>query len=132
MVIRKWIKHYSEFNCSIEQSTKCPKLKHSQIEVKMKIFQRILKYLAVMGLTPNQKQWNIRQICCLVLCSSGVIAFGVNISVGVINMQESMQSFFMAKGLLAIVLCFISSIFNNDKLFELIEDIRKELSLSGY
>lgn len=98
----------------------------------MKGFQRTQAYLAVIGLTPSHRRWNIRQICCLFVYSTGMISFGVNIFVGANNVQESMESFYVTRTVFAIILSFTSNIFNNDKLFEVFEDIEKELNSSGY
>lgn len=122
-MVWKCVQHYSEFIRLSEQST---------FVAKMKGFQRTQTVLAMIGFTPNNGKWNIRQISVIVVCSTGTISSGVNIFVGANNMQESMESFFMLKGLFAVILCFTSIIFNNDKLFEVIEDIGKEINLSGF
>lgn len=96
VVIWNCVTDYSEFIRSNEQSTKI-KLKNSKIVIKMKGFQRTQAYLAVIGLTPSHRRWNIRQICCLFVYSTGMISFGVNIFVGANNVQESMESFYVTR-----------------------------------
>lgn len=102
-------------------------------EIKMKIFQTIQRNMAAMGFTPNQPQNNYRQlkfgqIIIVGVCSIDAIKMGVYIFCEADGIEEYMYSIFSLTVVAGITISFISFIFKNDKLFNVIEIIAKELT----
>lgn len=101
----------------------------------MKIFRQIQRNLAVMGLTPNQQhndrlKLNFRQTIFVVVCAINVnlmssYAFFVANDIG-----EYMDVILSLIGVVTIAIAFMSIIYKNDKGFDTIKLLEKELIVS--
>lgn len=101
----------------------------------MIIFQTIRKNMAAMGFTPNQQQnshrkFSFRQTVCTVKYSIDILLIGVYVFCEADRTDEYMESIFAFTAGIAITIAFISIIWKNDQLFNLLELSSQELTIS--
>lgn len=101
----------------------------------MKFYQILYKNLAEIGFTPQQQQnnlWplNAPQMFYIGKYSTDVIVIGVYVFSKAESIDHYMVSTFSLTVIAGITISFISIIFENDKLFHLIEIATDETTLS--
>lgn len=103
----------------------------------MKYYQILYKNLAAIGFIPIQQQnthWplNVQQIFCIFKYSTDVIFIGVYVFCKADGIDQYMVTTFALTVLVGIALSFLSMIFKNEKLFDMIEVAIEEMTFSKF
>lgn len=99
------------------------------------MFQFVQKKIAVLGFTAKQQKinhgrWSFGQIICVVKFSIDTISFGAYAFLEANSLEEYMYSIFGIISGVVIILSFITVVFKNDKIFDIIENCEMELTKS--
>lgn len=110
-------------------------MSHNSKEIKLEICQFIQKNLAAMGFTRNQQksnngQWSFGQIVGIVKYSIDIISLGAYVLFEADSIDEYILSIFVLILTIMITITFVSIIYKNDKLFEIIEQCANVLTIS--
>lgn len=96
----------------------------------MKTVQTVKKIMAVMGLSPNHRGFNSRQIIFVIVCAVNVILLVFYIFLVANTIDEYIDAMFSFTVLVGITIAFISLTFKNDEIFTVIKFCEKELTES--
>lgn len=105
-------------------------------KMNLKLFQIAQLNLATAGFTPNQqntnrRQWSPGQIGATAIYSIDIVLFGAYVLFEANSLGDYISSIFGFNMAIALLMAFINWIFKNDKLFEMIEQIRQEMDSSA-
>lgn len=98
----------------------------------MNLFETVQRYMAAMGFFPNQQQnkrsqFNNVQISGILLYVIDAILYGAYIICVADTVEEYVNSIFTLTVALGFAIAYISLIFKNDKLFDIIDGVADEL-----
>lgn len=101
----------------------------------MIILKTLRKKLVTAGFTPNQQQndhqkWNLRQIIFVALCVVNIIVVSVQIFLVTNEIDEYIDAIVSLTCVTGITIAYVSFIFKNEEIFNIIEICAKEVNNS--